>query len=50
MSKSKGKKKEVTTLGQPKQTKHIFIWTSEHKMAFGALENSFDHSTSVGVS
>ena len=34
---SRGKKKEVTTLGPPEQTKPIFIWMSGHQVAFDAL-------------
>ena len=39
-SKKKKVKKEVTTLGQPEETKPIFIWTSEHHMKFDALKTA----------
>ena len=48
VKKSKDKKKEMTTLGQPEQSKPIFIWTSEHQMTFDHLEKAFTTAPVLG--
>ena len=45
---NKGKRKEGTTLGPPEQTKPIFIWTSEHKMAFNELKTALTTAQVLG--
>ena len=45
---SKGKKKEMTSLGSPEKTKPIFIWTSEHQMAFDRLKTALTTAPVLG--
>ena len=46
--KSKGKKKEVSTLGPPEQTKSIFIWMSEQQMVFDKLKAALTTAPVLG--